>query len=383
MKRIKSVMKIGMIVTLITASIPTMAFAQDLESKHISYYELNKAVVDKNDAIETLKDTQKDIGEALEAYSSPYISFRASGLGIRSSESARDGIFYGYAKPVLINKLVLEGNLTEVNYNIVKAEATIDYQLQKSLIELDYYNNLAELYEKRSKTLEVKYNDTKLKYEKGTVSKLELAVAESTMRQQALGTDKLKWQVKIIKAKLAQSASLESKYEYTFEVPQSSGGQFTIAKIDAYWDAVQANSATLAIQKAKWDSILNEEKVFETYKGYILESDILDFQRRKMAQKTSLEVEESGLRISLGTMLNDLEYANQNLQALKENVTVKQMDLKAAEINVKNKSLKESDLISYQLDLYAAELEVAKSKASRDIINKRVDTFVNLGVYIE
>lgn len=372
-----------MIVTLITASIPTMAFAQDLESKHISYYELNKAVVDKNDAIETLKDTQKDIGKALEAYSSPYISFGASGLGIRSSESARDGIFYGYAKPVLINKLVLEANLAEVNYNIVKAEATIDYQLQKSLIELDYYNNLAELYEKRSKTLAVKYNDTKLKYEKGTVSKLELAVAESTMRQQALGTDKLKWQVKIIKAKLAQSASLESKSEYTFEVPQSSGGQFTIAKIDAYWDAVQANSATLAIQKAKWESILNEEKVFETYKGYILESDILDFQRRKMAQKTSLEVEESGLRISLGNMLNELEYANQNLQALRENLTVKQMDLKAAEINVKNKSLKESDLVSYQLDLYAAELEVAKSKASRDIINKRLDTFVNLGVYIE
>lgn len=383
MKRIKSVISLGLIASLMVITFPSGAFAEVLETKHISYEELNKRVLDKTDVIDTLKDTKEDLEDMLLPYSNKYINYRANGLGMRTSDVSRDGLFYGYAKPVLIGKLIIEANLATVDYNIVKAEATVDYQLQKNLIEYDYYNKLAGIFEKRDKVMQVKYDDMKLKYEKGLVSQLQLKTFENTIKQQAITTEKLNWQLKIITTKLAQSAGLENKYNYIFDMPQTSGGQFDIANIDNYWESAKSCSATLGIENAKWTSILNEEKVFETYKGYPLESDVLDLQRRKMAQEASMQVAESTLRIQLKDILNQLDYANESLKALEEGLVAKEMDLKAAEINVKNKSMLEIDLATYQLSLYAAELDVAKSKATRDILVKRADALINLGVYIE
>lgn len=373
----------GLVVALMGITYPTAAFAEALETKHISYEELNKMVLDKTDVIDTLKDAKEDLEDMYLPYSSKYISFRANGLGMRTSDTSRDGIFYGYAKPILIGKLIIETNISTVEYNLIKAEATVDYQLQKSLVEYDYYNKLAVIFAKRDKVMQTKYEDMKMKYEKGLVSQLQLKTFENTIKQQAITTEKLNWQLKIITTKLAQSAGLENKYNYIFDLPITSGGQFDIADIENYWESAKSCSAALGIENAKWNSILNEEKVFQEYKGYPLESDVLDLQRRKMAQEASMSVAESTLRVQLTDILKQVDYAKDNLKALEESLVAKEMDLKAAEINVKNKSMLEIDLATYQLSLYAAELDVAKSKATLEILNKRADALINLGVYIE
>lgn len=383
MKRVKSVISLGLVIVLMAITIPSAAFAEILETKHIPYEELNKSVISKTKVINTLLQTRKDLYKMLVPYSSPYISFGANGLGMRTSDVTRDGIFYGYAKPVLIGKLIIESKLAAVDYNLAKAEATVDYQLQKNLIEYDYYNKLADIFVKRDKAMQKKYEDMKLKYEKGLVSQVQLKTFENTIKQQAIATEKLNWQLKIITTKLTQSAGLENKYNYVFDMPQNSGGQFDIAKIDTYWESAKGASGNLGIENANMTSILNEEKVFETYKGYILTSDILDLQRRKMAQEATLDVTESTLRVQLTDMLKQVDYAKESLKALEEGLVAKEMDLRAAEINVKNKSMLEIDLVTYQLSLYAAELDVAKSKAALLILNKRADALINLGVYIE
>ena len=388
----------SMLILALISSVPLASFAEvsgngTIENKTetqapakvtqrmVTYSELSRRMFENNTTLDDLKESLKSVLEGLDAYDNPYI-YMPGNLSLGTSGN-REGLYYQYAKPVLIGKANLEAQQIELEVTIDKMESTMTYQLQKMLIDLGSYEKQISLYENKIKSLTTKYNQVKLKYDKGLISKVALLAEENTLKQSQISLDKLNLQVKIYKAKVAQLASLETGIEYTFEVPVDSANNFSIDQMPAYLQTAKQTSKTIAVENAKMASIENEQEVTTMYKFFMFKSDLLDFERRKEAQKNTLEVVESTVHRTLLDLLNQVEDSKSAYLNAKESEKIARMGYDAALVKLNNKMILPNDLVEAELALNSAQLTALDKALALNGLTKRLDAFVNYGVYIE
>lgn len=350
--------------------------------KTMSYPELSQLVLKNSTTLESLKDSYQSILNGLDAYDGVGMYSGARNLGMGTTGN-REGLYYQYAKPVLITKANLEAQAAQVEQSIGKMETTLNYQLQKMLIDLGSYNDQLELYTAKVQSLKTKYNHTKLKYDKGLISKLELATTENTLRQAEISVTKLNAQIKNYRTQISQLAALKPGIEYTFEVPVDSSNDFSISQFETYLQMAKQSSKTIAVENAKMAAIQNEQEVTDMYKSFMFKSDLLDFERRKEAQKNSSELAESTVHRTLLDLLNQLEDSRSDVVNAKNALGIQQMGYDGAVVMLKNKTILASDLIEYELSLNSAQLSLEQKQTAFNALTKKVDAFISYGVYIE
>ncbi len=381
MKAFRSVVATVVAVSMLTA--PILSSADVPQEKRVSYSEVNQRVLDNYKQLSDLKDSESDLLKGLDTYTNPYIYWAYMGVLPHNSGSSKDGIYYQYAQPILVNKMNYESKLAELQAGITKLEVTLGYTVQKTLMDIGLAQDQLELYKQKLSSVEKKYENTKLKYEQGTASKIQLdgALLELNLTKEAV--NKLSWQVKVYKTKIAQLAALPSGVEYDFEVPVDTKINYSNAEFEKYFESAKQTNLAMGTEAAKQAALDNETKYMEIYRSYVLESDKKDFVRRVEAQKVSTQLAESTLRKQLKDLFNQYEDANQDVANARNKVELAELDYKIGLTKLETNTMIKSDLIDFELNVNSAKLSLRQVEKTRDEVAKRIQFLLSNGVYIE
>lgn len=367
--------------SLTTTATQTSAEAK-LPQKYVGYSELRERVLKQNTTLKELKKSEESIVSGLVSFDSPYIHMSAFGLGPGTTGN-REGYFYGYAKPILIGKANLEAQSVALVYNMNKLTSTLDYQLQKMLIDLGSSNEQLKLYTQKVEALKVKYAHANASYAKGLISKVQLLGAETEYKQTQMAVEKLSYQIKSYKLKVAELAALESGYDYSFEVPVDTISQYSIDKLDSYFETVKSSNQDLAVERANALALKNEEDVIKIYKQFVLKTDLLDFERRKSAQISHMALVEGNVYKQLRTLLSQLEDAKSDQETARDQADIAVLDFKTAVEKYRIGQITESAMTDAQLAMYTAQLAYSDKQKAYNSLVKRTDVFINAGIYLD
>lgn len=359
----------------------SIVFAEAPKTTQVSYAELSTGAILKNSTIKDLKETEKTLADAISSLENPNLHYAAMGKG-QGTTGVRSGYYYEFAKMAFVDKLNYEAQLTEVQTGISKVETTINYSLQKSLADYKLLTKQIELYKKKTDVLSQKYDLMKARFEKGLITSLQLYATEYELTMTRHGIDKLEWQIKLYNSKIAEAGNLKTGVFYDFETPVASVLNFSMAEFETLLKTSKQSNLDLAIENAKMAALENEGKVIETYKSFILKSDIVDYQKRYQTQKNTLNSVENGVYKNLYSLLQNLEDATGDMFKTEMQLQLARLDYRMAQASVANNTKIKSELLDYELSINNLELSLEQNQSVKLQLLKRIDLLVNYGVYI-
>lgn len=353
-----------------------------LPKKHVNYSELRERVLKQSTVLKDLKKSEEALVKGLDSFDNPYIHLTSSDLSYNTTGS-RDGYYYGYARPIIIEKANLQAQSVELLYNMNKFKSELEYQLQNMLIEIGTSEEQLNLYSKKAELLKVKYAQAQASYSKGLSSKVQLLGAETEFKQTLLAVQNMSYQVKRYKLKVAELAALESGYDYSFEVPIDTVSNYSLDKLESYFISAKSSNQDLSVELAKELALKKEEEVIRIYNQFMLKTDLLDFQRRKEAQLRYTKLVEDNVYRELRTLLNQLEDARSDKESANDKVDIARLDFDAAVQRYQLGKITEVAMDDAKLALYSAQLDYSGKLKQYNKIVKKVDVFINAGIHLD
>ncbi len=349
----------------------------------IGLLELRNSFIEESRDIRNLKKSIDDLVEILDNYDS---SIRYIALGGDNSSGMKDerkGSYYEYAYPNFVQIENLRAQLEDLEITKETIETTLTYTADQMLSQYSLLKEQLNMYDQMVAKTEKTYQGIEKKLELGTISQIDAESSRIELENLKYNREKIFYQVENLKYTIMSMAGLEPEKEYIFQTPIFTEVDFSNDELGSYYDSALAVSKMVYNAKRQMQALDNEKTYVTTYERFVLESDLLDFNRRYedgiQAQETSkIEVYQT-----LRTYLSEFNKAADELAVAETQIKYDENYLAKLSQMEKLGQIVDTDRMSYEIKVFQSELSKKSLENSKALLGQKIEVLINSGFILE
>lgn len=326
----------------------------------INFLTLREAMVNDSEEVKLLNEQIKSLSESIKDFDAmvkyplimdPYIS---------GGKEDKKGQYYEYAYPLFVQIEHLRAQLKELTFSKDLIEARLNFASDSAfsnhrllLTQLDRYNKMVE----KTETL---FKNIQKKYSLGAISKMKHDASKIELDNLKLERDKISYQLENSKLHLMSSAGLliNTPYKITFPVYSDYNFQEKFF-LDYYNDALSSNRK-LQVSQAQTAALENEQKYISLFKSYILNSDLLDFEKRWHENQMVAHSSKLNVYKSLNKEFKLYKEILNALQISKDQAAYDKHYLTNLKILEEKGQLVDTERLNYEIKIFQSEIQQLK-----------------------
>ncbi|MDF2801243.1 MAG: hypothetical protein K0S61_1146 [Anaerocolumna sp.] len=349
----------------------------------MSVGELKEKIIENSIDLYNLNQSIEDIEDQIDQFNR-FKTYRIM-AGDNTSGGALDksGPFYDYVYPTYILPAQMETQLD----NLITTRDTVYVNLNFTVDSL--ISQLALLEEQRAIYMlsitqsEKLFKSASANNKLGKISTNDLKRAELNLNNLTLNKNKIDNNIMIIRLKLMGMAGFENIDNIRFVPERISSAAIETDKLKEHLEIAETSSIKLNMAKRSYNAIVEENKFVDNYKVFIITSDQIDYKKRLFDAEVSQMTEQKNIYTTLSSLYNQIKALNKEVAINEEKLNRNQKLLDGSRLRLKNGSMKETDVMNFEIQVVQSKLSLQNTLENRNLISKKVDILLNQGIMIQ
>lgn len=335
----------------------------------IDIYDINQSIYDIEDSIDQFNDFKTFI----------YMG------GDTSSGSAleKKGPFYDYAYPNFIFQKQLQNQLDSLNVTKDTLQATLLLTTDSLISQVALLEGQRELYNVTISQSEKLFKSAALSQKLGKITTNELKKAENDLANLKLDKTKLDKNIMILKYKLMSMAGMDKAEDIRFVPVSITGMELDMDKYSEYLKIAEESSLDVNMAKNTYNMVVDENKYVESYKNFVSPADQIYYKKKLFDAEVTVMKSKKTVHSTLSNIYSEIKALNEDVAINEAKVSRSQKLYDEYKIRYKNGSAKETDLMSFEMQLMQSRINLQNAVENRNLALTKASTLLNSGIIIQ